>query len=272
MDGEKLLVTDDERTRLIDALDSADPLERRDAARALGEARAQAAIPALVAALGRPMPEGLDADSSEHASRAAAAVALGVIGDPRATDALLEAIADGFNVGAAASTALGRLQPPPVDRLVEALADPTSWRRARAVMALGEIGDRSAFEAMRPLLDDREDVVRRATAAAFEKLRDPRAVAPLVELLADTSVSTFVRSYAAMTLGALKDAAAVEPLVCALDSDDALMRRAAARALCRIDDPRSRERLQQVAATDPDTSVRDVVRRYLEPRPGQRSH
>jgi HEAT repeat protein len=272
MTGEKLPAETDDLTRLIGALESDDPLERRDAARALGEARARPAVPALISALGRAVPEGSEADSSEHASRAAAAVALGLIGDPRATDALLEAIADGFNLGTAASTALGRLDPPPVDRLVGALADPVSWRRARAVMALGEIGDRSAFEAMRPLLDDPEDVVRRAAASAFEKLRDPRAVAPLVALLSDASVSTFVRSYAAMALGALKDPAAVEPLAAALDSDDALMRRAAARALCRIDDPRSRDRLQLVATADPDKSVRDVVMRYLEPRLGQRRH
>ena len=270
---EKLLVSSNQEIDdLIAALDSDDPIARRDAARALGEAGAVRAVPALSSALARPVPAGLEADSPEHASRAAAAVALGRIGDPSAADALLAAIGDDFNIGTAASTALGRLEPPPVAGLVAATRDVSAWRRARAVMALGEIGDRSAFDAMRPLLDDPEDVVRRAAAAAFEKLRDPRAVGPLARLLEDESVSTFVRSYAAMALGALKDPSAVESLVAALDDEDALMRRAAARALCRIDDPRPLERLRRMAAEDPDKSVRDVVARYLEPRPGQRRH
>src|SRR6185369_4503427 len=100
---------------LIEKLRSEDPLERRDAARALGEAGAVEAVPALVEALARPLPEGLENDHPEHTSRAAAAVALGRIGDPRAAAALLVAIADPFNLGSAASTALGKLVPPPVD-------------------------------------------------------------------------------------------------------------------------------------------------------------
>lgn len=257
---------------LIRAIESDDPLVRRDAARELGERAAADAVPALIRALARPTPDGAAADHPEHASRAAAAVALGRIGDPGAAEALLDAISDPFNLGTAASTALGRLKPPPLAELVAATCDPNPWRRARAVSALGEIGGGAAFDAMVVLLADPNDAVCRAAAAAFEKLRDPRAVAPLVELLANRSRSTFVRSYAAMSLGALKDPAAVEPLVGELGSEDALMRRAAARALARIDDPRSRDRLVDLAASDPDKTVRDVVSRYLEPRDGQRRH
>jgi HEAT repeat protein len=256
--------------RLISALRSDDALARRDAARELGDARVTAAVPALIEALRRPEPE--DKDLHEHTSRAAAAVALGRIGEPSAAGALLEAIADPFNLGTAASTALGRLKPPPVEALVAATRDSSPWRRARAAAALGEIGDRSAFDAIARLLADAEDAVSRAAAAAFEKLRDPRAVEPLLALLADASRSTFVRSYAAMTLGALKDPKAVDALLAELQSHDALMRRSAARALCRIDDPRSRDTLARLAAEDPDKSVREVVLRYLQPRPGQRPH
>ena len=256
---------------LIRLLSDEDPHVRRDAARALGEAEAKEAVAALCALLARPAEED-DESHPEHTARAAAAVALGRIGDPSATDSLINAIEDPFNAGTAASTALGRLVPPPVERLVAATRDASPWRRARAVVALGECGDVSAFDAMAALLDDSEVPVRRAAAAAFGKLRDPRAVTLLTTLLSRSDESPFVRSYAAVSLGALKDRAAVEALVEALDSAEPLLRRAAARALCRIDDPRPRRRLETMAADDPDKSVRQIVDRYLNPRPGQREH
>lgn len=256
---------------LIVKLSDPDPHVRREAARALGESGAREAVEALCSLLERQTSEE-DESHPEHTARAAAAVALGRIGDPAATDALLIAMADPFNAGTAASTALGRLEPPPVDRLIEAARDGDPWRRARAVVALGECGAAEAFDAMVALLDDPEVAVRRAAAAAFGKLRDPRAVAPLTALLSRKDESTFVRSYAAVSLGSLKDRSSVDALVRALDSPDPLLRRSAARALCRIDDPRSRERLEAMAAEDPDKSVRQIVERYLSPRPGQREH
>lgn len=257
-------------SRWTQELSSPDPLVRRDAARALGEARAVEAVPALCALLRRPA--GDDESHPEHASRAAAAVALGRIGDPTATDVLLETIADPFNAGTAASTALGRLIPPPVGELVRMTRDANAWRRARAVVSLGEIRDPSAFDAMVVLLDDPDLAVRRAAASAFEKLRDPRAASPLVALMTDAGEPVIVRSYAAMALGALKVPSTVDALLRTLDAPEALLRRAVARALCRIGDPRAREPLARLAEHDPDRTVRQVVSRYLSPRPGQRQH
>lgn len=248
-----------------------DPHVRREAARALGEAEAREAVGALCALLVRPA-DTTEETNPEHTARAAAAVALGRIGDPAATDALIEVLADPFNTGTAASTALGRLSPPPVDRLVETMRDEDHWRRARAVVALGECGDASAFEAMAALLDDPEVPVRRAAAAALGKLGDARAVPLLTTMVSRSDESAFVRSYAAVSLGALKDRSSIEALVEALDSSEPLLRRAAARALCRIDDPRPRKRLERMAVSDPDKSVRQIVDRYVNPRPGQREH
>lgn len=256
---------------LIRQLADEDPHVRRDAARALGEAEAKEAVAALCALLVRPAEE-VDESHPEHTARAAAAVALGRIGDPSATDTLIQAIDDPFNAGTAASTALGRLVPPPVEKLVAATRDASPWRRARAVVALGECGDAGAFPAMVALLDDPEVSVRRAAAAAFGKLRDPRAVAPLVSLLQRSDEATFVRSYAAVSLGSIKARESVEALIAALDAADPLLRRSAARALCRIGDPRSNERLADLAVADPDNTVRQIVERYLNPRPGQREH
>jgi HEAT repeat protein len=125
---------------------------------------------------------------------------------------------------------------------------------------------------MARLLDDPEEVVQRAAASAFEKMRDPRAIAPLIRVLGRESSSRFVRAYAAMSLGALKARDAVDQLTAALGSPDSNLRRAAARALCRIADPRSAETLARLAETDPDRTVRQVVSRYLTPRDGRREH
>lgn len=262
----------EELERHLRDLSADDPLVRRDAAKALGELGDRAAIPALVEALRRRSRYAADESQPEHVSRAAAAVALGKIGDPAAADALLEVISDPFNLGTAASTALGRLRPPPIDRIVAATQDANKWRRARAAMALGEIGDRSTFEAIANLTLDSHEHVRRAAAAALDKLRDPRAIGPLLRLLENPGETSFVRSYAAMALGGLKDASATPTLLAATDSSDALLRRAAARALCRIEAPEARPTLERMAESDPDKTVRDVVARYLNPRPGQRQH
>lgn len=255
----------------IEQLAHDDPHVRREAARALGESESREAVEALCVLLLRPT-DASDETNPEHTARAAAAVALGHIGDPAATEALVAALSDPFNAGTAASTALGRLSPPPVGRLVLALADSNPWRRARAVVALAECRASDAFEQMAQLLDDAEEPVRRAAATALGKLQDSRAVPLLSTLLSRSGESAFVRSYAAASLGTLKDSRSVEALVAALDAPEALLRRAAARALLRIGDPRPRPRLEAMAVEDPDPSVRQIVDRYINPRPGQREH
>lgn len=255
---------------LIEDLADEDPRVRREAARELGERGAREAVPALVGSIRR-CPAGDAESTEEHAARAAAAVALGKIGDPASAPALLDAIADPFNLGTAASTALGRLDPPPFEALLRTTRDANAWRRARAVLALAEIGDRRAVETMVTLLGDGEAAVRRAAASAFEKLRDERAIDPLTRVLANDP-SSLVRTYAAMALGALGARHAVPALLEATRAREPNLRRAAARALCRIGDPRSADDLARLASEDPDTIVRQVVSRYLNPREGQREH
>jgi HEAT repeat protein len=248
---------------LIASLKSDDAARRRDAARELGMRGDPLAVPALIDALRRPSQAHGVEDPVEHASRAAAAVALGRSGDASATEALLEAAADPFKLGSAASTALGQLQPPPVESLLQAARSTDKWLRTRAASALGEVGDPRAVDVLIALLRDEENVVQRAAASAFERLRDPRAVTPLIDLLRDPTTSSFVRIYAAMALGALGDPAAVEVLTAQVESPESNLRRAAARALGRIADPCSRGLLDRLAAEDPDKTVRDVVAKYL---------
>jgi len=252
--------------QLIDLLDSDDPGIRRDAARELGIRGAAEALPALMSAL-RPRHSSGDDDREEdlleHSARAAAAVALGRIGDADATPALLDAARDGFKLGSAASTALAQLEPPPIEALLRATSSENRWLRARSASALGEIGDPRGFDSLVRLLRDPEDVVRRAAASAFEKMRDPRAVDPLVDLLDDATTSNFVKIYVAMSLGAIGDRSAVSSLLRETGSTDSNVRRAASRALCRIGAPETRAELARLASEDPDKTVRDVIAHYL---------
>ena len=75
--------------------------------------------------------------------------------------------------------------------------------------------------------------VRRDAAFRLEKIRDPRAVEPLIGALADKQWE--VRMYAADALGEIGDPRAVEPLIGALNHD-AEVRGHAAHALGKIGD------------------------------------
>jgi HEAT repeat protein len=149
-----------------------------------------------------------------------------------------------------------------VPPLIDALQDPHMTLRGRsgAAEALGGIGDARAVEALLPLLDDREISVRRAAAQALGRLGDTRAAEPLVSALADHDAD--MRTAAAEALQQLAwrpegtaagaaywvathqwdeavRAAAVEPLIMALQDPDASVRKPAAEALGKLGDARA---------------------------------
>ncbi|TYO97126.1 HEAT repeat protein [Geothermobacter ehrlichii] len=143
---------------LIEALDDANETVRRYATRALIRFDRKA-VPPLVQAL------------PAATSRAAGYIirALGDIGDPRAVDSLLRAV-DGPNRGLAFQ-ALGKLKERRAEQaLIDGLND-SDWRtRMQAAMALGPLGGPAAAEALQPLLDDPEVVVREWAARSLEMI------------------------------------------------------------------------------------------------------
>jgi HEAT repeat protein len=214
---------------LAKLLQEAHPLDRAQAAEALGFIGEGAAVPIL-----------LDALRGEYYTvRASAASALGRIGDASAK------------------------QP-----LVVALKDPEPQVRVMAVLALASFRDQRIFPEMASLLlDDAHIEVRQAAARALAETRDPAslpfllealhdsfwwyeresamldllqaietmgdaAVPPLIDYLGDPEGA--VRRYAATALGALRDARAVEPLGMALYDLHHEVSMAAARALAGI--------------------------------------
>ena len=159
----------------------------------------------------------------------------------------------------AAADALVQLGGPrAVKALVRALGDGNDDVRDRAAEALGQLGDRRAVEPLVRALADRDNYVRRAAAEALGRLADPRAVERLVRALADGDNDVRCAAAEALAalgepkwaqwvkgegddfrrLGASKDREAVEPLVWALADGDNDVRRAAAKALAALGEPK----------------------------------
>ncbi|MFQ5845888.1 MAG: M1 family aminopeptidase, partial [Planctomycetota bacterium] len=144
---------------------------RLDAAAALEEYGAQA-VPGYA--------EALRGDSS-YAVRRRIAEILGRIDDPRAVDALLQAIDDDdARVREAAFAALGakRRDRVPRDRLVSGLGDQSPYVRAAAARTVGRLKVDGAFALLEPLLEpaSHRHVVRRGALEGLRRLGDPRGV------------------------------------------------------------------------------------------------
>jgi len=108
--------------------------------------------------------------------RQSAAIALGDLGDPVATDPLLRLLrAHDWPVRAAAANGLSRLgDPRAVPALVElAQHEPEPWARMWAVEALRKVGDPAAAAGLRPLLADESFSIRRWAAVTLASLGDP---------------------------------------------------------------------------------------------------
>jgi len=84
---------------------------------------------------------------------------------------------------------------------------------------------------------DDDPRVRRYLALSLGELRDARAVEPLVQALQDADVQTAI--YAAWALGRIGDARAAPALVPLLEHEDPGLRKVAAYALGPLDDPAS---------------------------------
>ena len=150
---------------------------RREGAYALGETRSRSAVTPLVDVL---------ATDKEASVRAAAAIALGRIGDPAAASALARVLSglpgkgkkkpkgeiDPF-VMTAAARALGQVHSAAsVDVLIATLSNESVAAdvRREAAAALGQIGDSSAVPALRAALASGDPYVSEAARSALWKL------------------------------------------------------------------------------------------------------
>lgn len=257
-------------------------------------ARIPSASPALIQTL----------QTAHPILRARAADIFAISKDKSAVPALLEALqGEYFTVRARAALALGRIgEAKAVPNLLKLLKDPENDVRIAACLSLGFFKDPSTFDDItNVLLDDPKIEVRQAAAKALghtahpaalpylmEALRDPFwwyerevqagdlfeaickmgavAVDPLIEALKDNEGA--VRKYAALLLGRIGEARAIEPLGMALYDLHHDVGKASAEALARFGAP-SFEILVE-ALDHPEMWIRihsvDVLPNIVEPR------
>ncbi len=195
---------------LRDLANSADPRVRAECAESLadmsGDDERPRAVEGLSVALGDPQPD----------VRAAAAFALGHIGDPSA-----------------------------VDRLIAGLDDDVPMPRQSCAIALGRIGDARAFDSLARALTDMQPDLRFQAATSLVEVDRERALEPLLAALDDEDNGE-VLSALALALGELGDARAVDRLAEVLDHSDLQARFNAAYALASFRDGRAVDTLVEL--------------------------
>ncbi|NWF71155.1 MAG: HEAT repeat domain-containing protein [Chloroflexi bacterium] len=124
--------------------------------------------------------------------------------------------------------------PNTIKHILAELRDVNKEKRRTAVMKLGMLGGDQAVRALiRALTNEHEDLIVRGRAALMlGKLRDTRAVDPLIDALDAPGFQTPV--YAAQALGEIGDKRALAPLLTLYHEGRGKVRDAATEALIRL--------------------------------------
>src|SRR5437879_4443851 len=146
----------------------------------------------------------------DWALREEAATLLGEFRDPRAVGPLVEALHDEDRaVREAATTALRKIGPPAAPALIVALQDPNGNVQEAAVAILKDVAPPEAVEPLIGCLTSKNWIVRMHAAKALGSIGHPAAFEALEKAVTDLSV----RPYAVDALGKLKDPRAVPILI-----------------------------------------------------------
>jgi HEAT repeat protein/beta-lactamase regulating signal transducer with metallopeptidase domain len=238
----------------IDALETALDDADADVRRTAAEALGSLEDPRAVDAL----LEALRSDSDETV-RKMAAWALGEIESPRAVAGLSQAVRSdrSTEVRAMAAWALGEIESPEgVDALGAALRDSSVEVRRMAVWGLGEIESVEAVEWLTPALRDDDVEIRRKAAWALGEIESATAVPALGAAMGDSDAE--VRSMAAWALGEIESPAAIDALRAGVRDSNVEVRRHTVWALGEIQDARGVAPLSQALADD-DREVRKTA-------------
>lgn len=256
-------------TQLARAVIDKDPIVRYYAAEALAGIGARA-VPPLIEVLrtprdqdreraarvlwriGKPAVEPLIAfiqDRSLTAEmRAVAAHALGVIGDARATKALIQLLRDErYFVREQAAFALGQMGDGAVEQIIEMANAAQPATREAAVEALGSFNSPRVLDRINQATTDANSSVRMAAVKALGRTGSERAVAPLLALLRDESSA--LRAQAAASLARLGEVA-LPSLIAALKDSRPSVRQLAAEALGDIGSKQAVAGLLDLVAND----------------------
>jgi len=261
---------------LLDALESRDKEELRSVALVLGWLKGAGVDRALTRLMGRIDLRGeiiealvrhgtstvdllLSQVTAEDLEvRRSAVVALGRIGDPRATSALINALGD-ESLALDAANALGQIgDPQAFEGLLSLIGNEDASIRQAAVSALNSVIQPSMSERIIPLLHDPDPNVRESAVKIAGYFGYPEAGSALVELSRDPNER--VRCAALEHLPFVEDERAFEVLANAMKEETRNVRAAAARALGNMDAP------QVVTQLIAGLSDEDVWVRYFSAR------
>lgn len=225
-------------------------LRRARAAHILGLCHVGAALPLLVEALGDPAPE----------VRVAATRALGRLGEPSASAALLAAVgADRVVPAGPAADALEGMGVGISGSLRDALSASSPTTRTVAAYLSGEGSFSRSLDALRvALADDVDPTVREAAAAALGRMgRADDVVALLLQTAADRPRA--LRRACASALGELGEPSAVEGLSTLLSDPDPRLAEIAATSLLLLG-PAGRSALDSAASNPSVETARALAR------------
>lgn len=205
-----------------------------------------------------PLIEQLRAEDLE--TRQAAAVALGRIGDRRATAPLVAAL-DEPELTLAAAGALARLgDGAAFEALVQRLGDRDAAVRQAIIAALNSIGHEEMPARIATLLTHADPIVRESALKIAGYFGYPDCLGRVLACCRDENET--VRRTAIEQLPFFEDAGVFDALADALEHDAGSVRAAAAQALARVDHP-SRSAVLLRALKDSDPWVRFVTLRTL---------
>ncbi|WP_447984825.1 HEAT repeat domain-containing protein [Nitrospira sp. Nam74] len=195
----------------------------------------------------------------DWAVREEAAATLGTFGDARAVGPLVQLLGDDDRaVREAAMQALRAIGEAAVPALGCCLEDSNLTVQESATSILATIADSRVLDVLVGALSSSDWIVRMHAAKGLGRIAEPRCIAPMVPLLQDKVKAVRVETAAALAgIGA----AAVPPLLEALQSKEWLVKLHAIEALGKMRSPDTVEPLLFVLFNDPDTAVRtDAVR------------
>jgi len=190
--------------------------------------------------------------------RRSAVVALGRIGDPRATLSLVNTLAEESLAIDAANALVQIGDSRAVDGLLNLIGSEDASTRQATVSALNSLAGPQMSERIIPLLHDPDPNVRESAVKIAGYFGYPEATSALLELCRDPNER--VRSAAIEHLPYVEDERALDVLARALNEEKPNVRAAAARALGNLDAPRVVQQLIKGLEDD------DVWVRYFSAR------
>jgi len=140
----------------------------------------------------------------------------GAVSDGSEIDALIQNLeAPDVNVKADSVKALVEIGEPAVEPLIQALGAENPDIRENAAVTLGKIKDERAVQPLIEMLPDEEWEIEKAATDALIEIGEP-AVEPLIVILRDENEDIFLQTKVIAVLAGIKDERAILPMIQAL--------------------------------------------------------